>query len=75
VYFTLRAGGKTMVTLIFDSGAIWILMIPIAFVCSRYTALGILTIYALCNAMDFIKCLVGYYFLRKKDWVQNLAAK
>lgn len=75
VYFTLRAGGKTMVTLLFDSGAIWLLMIPIAFVCSRYTALGILTIYALCNAMDFIKCLVGYYFLRKKDWVQNLAAK
>lgn len=75
VYFTLRAGGKTMITFLFDSGAIWVLMIPIAFVCSRYTAMNILLIYALCNAMDLVKCFIGYYFLRKRDWIQNLAIK
>jgi putative MATE family efflux protein len=74
-YFTLRAGGKTVVTFLFDSGAIWVLMIPIAFVCSRFTAMHILVIYALCNAMDFVKCLIGYWFLKKRDWIQNLAVK
>lgn len=74
-YFTLRAGGKTVITFVFDSGAIWVLMIPIAFVCSRFTAMHILVIYALCNAMDFVKCLVGYWFLKKRDWIQNLAVK
>lgn len=75
VYFTLRAGGKTMVTFLFDSGAIWLLMLPIAFVCSRYTTLHIFVIYALCNGMDLIKCFVGYFFMIKKDWIQNLAIK
>ena len=75
VYFTLRAGGKTIITFLFDSGAIWILMLPIAFICSRYTTVSILVIFALCNGMDLVKCFIGYYFLRKKDWIQNLATK
>lgn len=75
VYFTLRAGGKTGITFLFDSGAIWALMLPIAFICSRYTTVSILVIFALCNGMDLVKCFIGYYFLRKKDWIQNLATK
>lgn len=75
VYFTLRSGGKTMITFLFDSGAIWILMLPIAFFGSRFTGLSIYVIYALCNAMDLIKCIVGYFFMRRKDWIQNLAVK
>ena len=75
VYFTLRAGGKTIVTFLFDSGAIWILMLPIAFILSRFTGLSILVIYGLCNAMDLIKCAIGYYFLRKGDWIQNITGK
>ena len=74
-YFTLRAGGKTIVTLIFDSGAIWVLMIPAALICTGFTTLPILVIYAICNAMDIIKCMIGYYFLRRRDWIQNLAIK
>ncbi len=75
VYFTLRAGGKTIITSLFDCGAIWVLMLPIAFVCSRYTALHILVIYALCNGMDLIKCSVGFYFIKRGDWIQNLTVK
>jgi Na+-driven multidrug efflux pump len=75
VYFTLRAGGKTGITFLFDSGAIWALMLPIAFICSRYTTVSILVIFTLCNGMDLVKCFIGYYFLRKKDWIQNLATK
>ena len=75
VYFTLRAGGKTIITFLFDSGAIWLLMIPVAFICSRYTALPILVIYGICNGIDLIKCAIGYYYIRRRDWIQNLAVK
>ena len=75
VYFTLRAGGKTMVTFLFDCGYVWLLSIPIAFVCSRFTGLGILLIFALCNATDLIKCVIGYYLIKRGDWIQNLATK
>ncbi len=72
VYFTLRAGGKTVITFIFDSGAIWLLMLPPAFLLSRYTGASIYLIFAICNGMDLIKCFVGYFFMRKGDWAQNL---
>jgi len=75
VYFTLRAGGKTIITFLFDSGAIWILMLPIAFCLSRFTDLSILLIFALCNAMDLVKCGIGYYFIKKGDWMQNLTVQ
>ncbi len=74
VYFTLRAGGKTLATFLFDCGAVWALSIPLAFICSRFTNLNILTIYALCNGIDLIKCILGYFMVKKGDWLQNLTA-
>lgn len=75
VYFTMRAGGKTMITFLFDSGSVWALSIPIAFFLSRFTTLSIVVIYTLCNATDIIKCIIGYYIIKQGSWIQNLAAK
>lgn len=75
VYFTLRAGGKTMITLAFDCGANWLISIPIAFILSRFTGAPILLIYALCNGVDIIKSLFGWYLIRKGTWIQNLTIK
>lgn len=71
-YFTLRSGGKTLVTFLFDSGFVWCLMIPVAFVLSRFTDLPILPLYAICNSLDLIKCFLGTYMLKKGSWIQNL---
>lgn len=73
VYFTLRAGGKTLITSLFDCGAIWILYLPIAFCLSRWTNLSILVIFALCNATDLIKCIAGRILIRSGIWIQNLS--
>lgn len=75
VYFTLRAGGKTMITFFFDCGSVWLLSIPIAFFFSRFSGLSILVIYSLCQATDIIKCIIGYYLIKKGTWIQNLAVK
>lgn len=72
VYFTLRAGGKTVSAFAIDCGSIWFLSIPLAFICSRYTNLSVLTIYALCQGMDIIKCILGYILIKRDDWLQNL---
>ncbi len=72
VYFTLRAGGKTMVTLAFDCGANWLLAIPIAFVLSRFTPLPILAIFAICHSIDIPKCLFGAWCMKKGTWIQNI---
>lgn len=74
VYFTLRSGGKTLITFLFDCGAIWALMLPLALCLTRFTDLPILPVYVLCNAVDVIKCIVGFFMIRKGSWIQNLAA-
>lgn len=75
VYFTLRSGGKTMVTFFFDCGAIWLMCIPIAFCCSRFTALSIFAIYAMVQMTDTIKSVIGYFLIKSGCWIQYLAVK
>lgn len=75
VYYTLRAGGKTLITLAFDCGANWLISIPIAFILSRFTDAPILLIFSLCHGVDIIKSLFGWYLIRKGTWIQNLTIK
>ena len=71
-YFTLRSGGRTVVTFCFDSGFIWVCTIPLAFFLSRYSGLPILATYILCQAVDIIKCVIGYVLVKKGVWLQNI---
>ncbi len=73
-YFTLRSGGKTLVTFVFDSGYVWCCMIPVAYVLSRFTDLPILPLYAICQSLDIIKCFIGSRMLKNGSWIQNLTA-
>ena len=72
VYFTLRAGGRTILTFLFDCGSIWILSIPAAFLLSHYTAIPVLVIYAICTGLDLVKCILGVFVLRSSCWIRNL---
>ena len=71
-YFTLRSGGQTMVTFLFDSCFVWAVCVPLAFVLSRFTGIGILPLYFICQATDFLKCAVGAFMIRQGKWIQNL---
>ena len=75
VYFTLRSGGKTVITFLFDCGSIWILSIPLAFCLSHFTTWPILAIYVASHSIDIIKCVVGYVMIKKGSWIQNLTVK
>ena len=72
-YFTLRSGGKTAVTFLFDSCFVWVVIVPIAYYFSRFTDLPIVPLYILCQGTDLIKCVLGYVMIKKGTWIQNLA--
>ena len=72
-YFTLRSGGKTMVTFLFDSLFVWVIIVPIAFCLSRFTAVPIVPLYIICQGTDLLKCALGWYMIKRGDWIQNLA--
>jgi len=71
-YFTLRSGGQTLVTFLFDSCFVWVVCVPLAFCLSRFTNLGILPIYAICQGADLLKCAIGAYMIKKGAWIQTL---
>ena len=72
-YFTLRSGGQTMVTFLFDSCYVWVCSVPLAFCLSRFTDMPIVWLYLACSCMDFVKCGIGNYMLRRGTWIQNLS--
>lgn len=73
-YFTLRCGGKTFITLLFDSMFVWVVSIPLSWCLSRYTGLPMLQLYALCQFPELVKCIIGFFMVRSGIWVQNLTA-
>ncbi len=74
-YFTLRSGGQTLVTFLFDSCFVWVLCVPLAFFLSRFTDLPILPLYMICQATELLKCLLGGWMLKKGLWIHNLTAQ
>ena len=71
-YFTLRSGGKTLITFIFDCGFVWLVNIPIAFVLSRFTDLYIVYLYGAVIGMETFKCLLSYILVRKGVWLNSV---
>ena len=72
-YFTIRSGGKTVITFLFDSGFTWAVSIPLAYLLTWETGLSTLWIFAAVNAADLIKCVIGYFLLRSGFWMNNMA--
>ena len=73
-YFTLRSGGKTIITFLFDSVFIWCVSVVIAFTLSRYTALPVAAVYAFVQMGDWIKCVIGFVLVKKGIWLQNIVS-
>lgn len=71
-YFTLRSGGQTFVTFLFDSCFVWVVCVPLAFCLSRFTPISILPLYVICQATELVKCAIGVFMLRQGKWIQNL---
>ena len=71
-YFTLRSGGQTLVTFLFDSCFVWVCCVPLAFCLSRFTDLSIIPLFAICISTDLLKCALGAFMLKQGKWIQNL---
>ena len=74
-YFTLRSGGKTVITFFFDSGFVWVCTIPAAFLLSHYSGLPILPTYIFCQSLDIIKAVIGFILVKKGVWLQNIVGE
>jgi putative MATE family efflux protein len=71
-YFTLRSGGKTIITFLFDSAFMWVVSVPFAFVLSRFTNLYVIWVFVLVEMANLIKCIIGIILVKKGMWMNNI---
>ncbi len=74
-YFTLRAGGKTLITMFFDCIFTWCCPLAAAFVLTRFTSMPIIPLYACVQSLDAIKCAIGFVLIKKGVWINNIVAE
>jgi len=71
-YFTLRAGGKTIITFFFDCVFTWTIECGCAFLLTRLTGLPILPVYFAVQSTGVLKGFIGIILVKKGVWVENI---
>lgn len=71
-YFTLRSGGVTIVTFLFDSVFVWVISIPIAIIFFEKTSLKQEICYFFVQASEIIKVIIGGALVGKGIWLNNI---
>lgn len=74
-YFTLRSGGKTIVTFLFDSVYTWVLVAPFAYVLANFTTLRIEMVFFLVQFTEIVKVTIGFFMVRSGVWIQNIVGE
>ncbi|MBP5310169.1 MAG: MATE family efflux transporter [Lachnospiraceae bacterium] len=72
LYFSIRSGGKTFITFLFDSVYLWIIAFPFAYFLAHYTGLDIRYMFILCQTIDLIKVMIGFFIYRSGIWARNI---
>lgn len=74
-YFTIRSGGRTFITFLFDCVYTWAVCLPIAFVLSRYTALSLPWMFFIVQcANSGLKTIIALAILKKGTWARNVVS-
>lgn len=73
-YFTLRSGGKMLVTFIFDCGFTWCGNVLLAFLLSRFTTLPFIALFAAVHLIPLVKAVFGILLVKKGAWIKNIVA-
>lgn len=73
-YFTLRSGGKTLITFLFDGCFVCVVSVPVALFLTHVCKLDILWLYFICQSVYLIKCILGEIFVRKGIWINNIVS-
>ena len=74
-YFTIRSGGKTFITFLFDSVYTWCVPAVLAYCLSRFTDVDVVTIYFAVQFIDVAKLVIGLLMLRSDFWANNIVGE
>ncbi len=70
-YFTLRSGGKTLLTFLFDSVYVWGVTIPLSLCMIKLTPLAVVWVYLICYNTDIFKTILGVILVKRGVWLNS----
>ena len=70
IYFTIRSGGKTIITFLFDSVFTWVVPAMISLFMCRFTDISIVWIYFAVQFSETIKLFAGIPMLKSGFWAK-----
>lgn len=73
-YFTIRSGGMTFITFLFDCVYTWAVCLPIAFCLCTFTGLSVVWVFFFVSAADIIKAVIGAVMLHSGIWARNVVS-
>jgi len=71
-YFTLRSGGKVWITLLYDSVYMWAVVLPLTYILSYHTHMGIHWLFAICQSTEISKVVFGAVLIHRGSWLRQL---
>lgn len=74
-YFTLRSGGRTGITILFDCVFTWVVTIPLAFCLVQFTNLSFQVLFAIVSLSCVLQAIIGYYLIKSDIWLRNIVDK
>ncbi|MCR5235121.1 MAG: MATE family efflux transporter [Lachnospiraceae bacterium] len=74
-YFTIRAGGRAFITVLFDSCFVWVVSVPFAYYLSRYTGIAVVPMVAMVQSLEIIKAVIGGVMVHSGIWARNIVMK
>ncbi len=73
-YFTLRSGGSTFMTFLFDSAFTWLIMIPFTRFLVLGTGIDIMPLMLLSQGTNLLKAAAGLLLVRSGLWLRNIVS-
>ena len=73
-YFIIRAGGRTVLTFLFDCGMLWCVYVPVAFLLINFTDLSLVWTFLLVQGIEIPRSFIGAYMLKKGVWANNIVS-
>lgn len=71
-YFTIRSGGKTFITFLFDCVFTWVVALPLAYLLCNFTGLSVIWVFLFVQSADIIKAVIGSIMLKSGIWAKNV---
>jgi putative MATE family efflux protein len=68
----LRAGGDTRFAMFAETGCVWLIGVPMAFIGALILKLPVYYVVLMVQAEEIVKAVINFYRLRSKKWVRNL---